>query len=402
MFYDFDAVHDRRGTYCTQWDYIQDRFGEAGILPFSISDHDFRVPEPIVERLHKVVDHGIYGYTRWNHVDFKGAVTGFIARRHGVELPDGWVVYSPSVMYTLARLMCFFTEVGDGVAAFDPMYDSFIKIIEGNGRRLEPVPLVNVEGHYEIDFEALESALSMSRVLLLCSPHNPTGRVWAADELGRIVALCRDHHVKIISDEIHMDLTFGDSVHIPALALWSEYPEIYLASSCSKTFNTAGLGGSNALIPNDADRDQFLFQTRNRDLLNSANVMGMHAHMVGYTECDDYIDQLCDYLRGNHELVRSFIEKQMPEFSFEVPESTCLSWIDARRVPFTSAQIQDALVHVGRVGIMPGETYGQSGVGYLRMCIGGPRSKVEEGLRRFKLGMEALRSEGVACEGSAK
>ena len=106
MFYDFDAVHDRRGTYCTQWDYIQDRFGEAGILPFSISDHDFRVPEPIVERLHKVVDHGIYGYTRWNHVDFKGAVTGFIARRHGVELPDGWVVYSPSVMYTLARLMC--------------------------------------------------------------------------------------------------------------------------------------------------------------------------------------------------------------------------------------------------------------------------------------------------------
>ena len=284
MFYDFDAVHDRRGTYCTQWDYIQDRFGEAGILPFSISDHDFRVPEPIVERLHKVVDHGIYGYTRWNHVDFKGAVTGFIARRHGVELPDGWVVYSPSVMYTLARLMCFFTEVGDGVAAFDPMYDSFIKIVEGNGRRLEPVPLVNVEGHYEIDFEALESALSMSRVLLLCSPHNPTGRVWAADELGRIVALCRDHHVKIISDEIHMDLTFGDSVHIPALALWSEYPEIYLASSCSKTFNTAGLGGSYALIPNDAVRDQFLFQTRNRDLLNSANVMGMHEHMVGYNE----------------------------------------------------------------------------------------------------------------------
>lgn len=402
MTYDFDVVHERRGTYCTQWDFIQDRFGEAGILPFSISDHDFRAPDPIVERLHKVVDHGIYGYTRWNHAEFKQAVTGFFERRHGVEIPDEWVVYSPSVMYTLARLMCFFTEVGDGVAAFDPMYDSFIKIVEGNGRRLDAVPLANVDGHYEIDFNVLETALASSRVLLLCSPHNPTGRVWTPEELGRIVSLCRDHNVRIISDEIHMDLTFDGAVHTPALAMWSEYPEIYLASSCSKTLNTAGLGGSYALIPNALVREQFLFQTRNRDLLNSASVMGMHAHIVGYTECDDYIDQLCDYLRGNHELVKSFIAAELPELSFEVPESTCLSWIDARRVPFASEQIQEALVHIGRVGIMPGETYGPGGAGYLRMCIGGPRTKVEEGLRRLKLGLEALHEGDAACKGSVK
>ena len=402
MAYDFDTVHNRRGTYCTQWDYIQDRFGEAGILPFSISDHDFRVPDPIVARLHEIVDSGIYGYTRWNHHDFKGAVTGFIARRFGVELPEEWVVYSPSVMYTIARLMCFFTEPGDGVAAFGPMYDSFIKIVEGNGRKLVANKLLDKGGHYEIDFESLERALASSRVLLLCSPHNPTGRVWTAEELGRIVELCRAHRVKIISDEIHMDLELApERRHIPSLAFYRDYPEIYLVSSCTKTLNTPGLVGSYALMPNEDVREQFLYQTRNRDLLNSASIMGMHAHMVGYTECDDYIDELRAYLRGNHEAVKAFIDSELPDLSFEIPEATCLSWIDARRVPFSSAEIQDALVHVGRVGIMPGETYGVGGEGYLRMCIGGPRSKVEEGLKRLKLGMDALYAGAVTTGASA-
>lgn len=403
MVYDFDAVHDRLGTYCTQWDYIQDRFGEAGILPFSISDHDFRAPDPIVKRLHEIVDHGIYGYTRWNHHEFKGAITGFISRRFGVDLPEEWVVYSQSVMYTLARLMCFFTEPGDGVVMFDPMYDSFYKIVNGNGRTPVCNKLVNREGRYEIDFEALDRDLSCARVMLLCSPHNPTGRVWTRDELRQIVELCRKHRVKIIADEIHMDLELAPQRrHIPSLAFYDEYQEIYLASSCTKTLNTPGLVGSYVLIPNEDVREQFLYQTRNRDLLNSASLMGMHAHMVGYTECDDYIDELRAYLFGNHELVSAFIQEHMPDFSFAVPESTCLSWIDARRVPFTSAQIQDALVHVGRVGIMPGETYGEGGAGYLRMCIGGPRSKVEEGLRRFKRGMDALYGGYSTSEGSTR
>lgn len=391
MDYDFDVVHDRLGTYCTQWDYIQDRFGEAGILPFSISDHDFLVPEPIVRRLHEVVDHGIYGYTRWNHHDFKGAITGFFERRFGTEFPEDWVVYSQSVMYTLARLMCFFTEPGDGVAAFSPMYDSFFKIVEGNGRKLVANALVNDDGRYRIDFDALDRDLARSRVLLLCSPHNPVGRVWTREELARIVELCREHRVKIIADEIHMDLELAEERRqIPALSFYDEYHEIYLASSCSKTLNTPGLIGSYVLIPDPDVRDQFLYQTRNRDLLNSASLMGLYAHMVGYTECDDYIDQLRAYLRGNHELVKAFIDANLPDMSFEVPDATCLSWIDTRRVPFTSQQIQDALVHVGHVGIMPGETYGEDGLGYLRMCIGCPRSKVEEGLKRLKASMDAL------------
>lgn len=395
MSYDFDAVHDRLGTYCTQWDYIQDRFGEAGLLPFSISDHDFRVPDPIVRALHEVIDRGIFGYTRWNHHDFKGAVTGFYARRFGVEMPEDWVLYSQSVMYTLAKLMCFFTEPGDGVVSFAPMYDSFIKICVGNGRRLISNKLVNVDGHYEIDFEQLDADLADARVMLLCSPHNPCGRVWTREELSRIVALCREHRVKIISDEIHMDLEMAEERRqIPALAFFDEYPEISIASACSKTLNTPGLMGSYAIIPDSDVREEFLYQTRNRDLINSASIPGLYATMVGYTECDDYIDELRAYLRGNHELVKSFIDANLPDLRFEVPEATCLSWIDARRVPFTSAEIQDALVRVGRVGIMPGETYGEGGLGYLRMCIGGPRSKVEEGLARMKMAFDALYEKG--------
>lgn len=399
MSFDFNTVHERLGTYCTQWDYIQDRFGDAGILPFSISDHDFRVPDSIVRRLHEVVDHGIYGYTRWNHHDFKGAVAGFFARRFNVELPEEWVVYSQSVMYTIAKLMCFFTEPGDRVVAFDPMYDSFIKVVEGNGRRLVANKLVNDGGHYEIDFKALERDLASSRVLLLCSPHNPTGRVWTHKELARIVALCREHRVRIISDEIHMDLELGYARRqIPLLAFYGDYSEIYLISSCTKTLNTPGLIGSYAFIPNGDVRDEFLFQTRNRDLLNSASIMGMHGHMVGYTECDDYIDDLRMYLRANHELVKSFIDVNLPQLSFAIPEATCLCWIDARRIPYTSKEMQRSLVKTARVGIMPGETYGEGGVGYLRMCIGCPRSKVKEGLRRLKIGIDALYERGPIHE----
>lgn len=184
------------------------------------------------------------------------------------------------------------------------------------------------------------------------------------------------------------------SERVPPWHRHHEYPEISIASACSKTLNTPGLMGSYAIIPDSDVREEFLYQTRNRDLINSASIPGLYATMVGYTECDDYIDELRAYLRGNHELVKSFIDANLTDLRFEVPEATCLSWIDARRVPFTSAEIQDALVHVGRVGIMPGETYGEGGLGYLRMCIGGPRSKVEEGLVRMKMAFDALYEKG--------
>ena len=171
---------------------------------------------------------------------------------------------------------------------------------------------------------------------------------------------------------------------------YGEYKDIFTASSSSKTLNTPGLIGSYVIIPDEKIRDEFLGVTRRRDFLNSASIFGMYATMIGYTECDDYIDQLNEYIRGNMELVENFIRDELKDFKFQRPEATYLAWIDARDVPFTSDEIQDALVNVGGVAIMKGEIYGENGAKYLRMNLGCPRSKIEEGLKRFKKAMDYL------------
>lgn len=390
MNYNFDEVNNRLGTYCTQWDYIEDRFGEKDLLPFSISDTDFKIPKPITEKILEVAKHEIYGYSRWNHHDFKSSITDFYKRRHNCDMKEDWVLYSPSVMYSVSILIRLLSKPKDAVLTFNPMYDSFFTVIEDNDRRLISHHLVAKNGTFEIDFPLFEKQLEEAEILLLCAPHNPTGRIWTKDEMDTIVSLCKKHHVKIISDEIHMDIQLRDNKHIPLLSYINEYKELYTASSCSKTLNVPGLIGSYLLVPNEEIRDAFLHQTRKVDFLNSVSILGMYATMVGYRECDDYIDQLNAYIRSNMEYVKSFIDKELPDFKFEIPDGTYLAWIDAREVPFTTEEIQDALVHVGKVAIMKGEIYGESGTKYLRLNCGCPKSKLEDGMKRFKAAMDWL------------
>ena len=204
MRYDFDTIIDRRGTFCTQWDYIEDRFGEKDLLPFSISDTDFRAPEAIQDRLREMVDHGIYGYSRWNHDTYKGAVADYFRERHDTEVEKDWVVYSPSVLYSIAVLLRFLSRAGDGILTLQPMYDAFFRVIQDNGRRLEASELIDRDGHYEIDFADFERKAAESTVFLLCSPHNPTGRVWTKAELERMFEICRRYGLTVISDEIRI------------------------------------------------------------------------------------------------------------------------------------------------------------------------------------------------------
>lgn len=390
MNYNFDEVNNRLGTYCTQWDYIEDRFGEKDLLPFSISDTDFKIPKPITEKILEVAKHEIYGYSRWNHHDFKSSITDFYKRRHNCDMKEDWVLYSPSVMYSVSILIRLLSKPKDAVLTFNPMYDSFFTVIEDNDRRLISHHLIAKNGTFEIDFPLFEKQLEEAEILLLCAPHNPTGRIWTKEEMDTIVSLCKKHHVKIISDEIHMDIQLRENKHIPLLSYINEYEDLYTASSCSKTLNVPGLIGSYLLVPNEEIRDAFLHQTRKVDFLNSVSILGMYATMVGYRECDDYIDQLNAYIKSNMEYVKSFIDKELPDFKFEIPDGTYLAWIDAREVPFTTEEIQDALVHVGKVAIMKGETYGESGTKYLRLNCGCPKSKLEDGMKRFKAAMDWL------------
>lgn len=389
MQYNFDEVNSRLGTYCTQWDYIEDRFGQKDLLPFSISDTDFKIPKPITNKIKEVVDHEIYGYSRWNHDDFKGSITGYYKRRFDCDMQNDWILYSPSVMYSVSLLIRLLSKPKEAVLTFNPMYDAFINVIKNNDRELISHHL-NKDNGFTIDFDLLDEQLEKSEILLLCSPHNPTGRIWTDQEMVQMINLCKKHNVKIISDEIHMDIQLQENRNIPLLKYIDQYDQLYIASSCSKTLNVPGLIGSYAIIPNKEIYDSFLYQTRTKDFLNSVSILGMYATMVGYNECDDYIDQLNQYIKRNMEYVKEFIDKELPDFKFTIPQATYLAWIDARNVPFTSYEIQKALIEVGKVAIMKGETYGENGEKYLRLNCGCPLSKLEDGLQRMKKAMDWL------------
>lgn len=292
-------------------------------------------------------------------------------------------------MYSVSLLIRLLSKKGDKIVTFDPMYDSFISVITQNDRELVS-HMLNPDDGFSIDFDKLDKQLDGAAIMLLCSPHNPTGRIWTKEEMDQIVALCKKHGVKIISDEIHMDIHIKGEKNIPLLSYIDTYDQLFTASASSKIFNVPGLIGSYVFIPDKDVREAFLHQTRTKDFLNSASIFGMYATMTGYTECDDYIDQLCDYIRGNMEYIQKFIRENLPDFRFEIPQATYLAWIDARNVPFTTEEIQDALVNVGKVAIMRGEVYGENGKKYLRLNAGCPRSKLEDGLQRFKTAMDWL------------
>ncbi len=387
MRYDFDRVINRMGTYSTQWDYAADRFGRSDVLPFSISDADFAVPDEVMDALRARMEHPIFGYTRWNHADYKGSVADWFARDGVSHVDMDWVVYSPSVIFSAASIIRLVSGPGDAVVTLTPMYDAFYGLIQGNGREFVTVGQASAMDGYDLDWDALELALSRpeAKVMLLTNPHNPTGKVFTADELARIAKLCQANGVFLISDDIHRDIILGGVPYTPVTNVTCE--GVALLCSASKTFNTPGLIGSYALIPGADLREKFLFELKQKNALSSVSILGMTAQIEAYRLCSDYVDELVCYIRDNMRALKGFLDANLPEIRFEVPEGTYLAWMDASDLGMNAAELQRRLVEVGHVGIMSGETYG--GYGYLRMNVACPRSKVERGMERMLRGIRS-------------
>lgn len=385
---DFDEIIDRHGTFSTQWDYAADRFGSSDVLPFSISDADFAVPDEILSAMRQRMEHPIFGYTRWNHDSFKKPIVDWFARRGGASISSDWIVYSPSVIYTVGTLIRLLSQPGDTVVTFSPMYDAFFGMIQGNGRKLASVPISSAMDGYGIDWKSLERACSssMAKVLVLTNPHNPTGKVFSRAELGRIADICMSTRTFLISDDIHRDIVIGDVPYTPVTEIMQEH--VALACSSSKTFNTAGLIGSYAFIPDEELRENFLFELKQRNALSSVSILGMYAQMAGYQKCDEYVDKLCDYILGNMQLISDYLSNNIPSIRFSIPEGTYLAWMDVSGLKADPQRLQDVLVKVGHVGIMNGEAYGDGQ--FLRMCVACPRKKLEAGLSGLLAGVQSL------------
>ncbi|MGR2819611.1 MalY/PatB family protein [Vibrio vulnificus] len=390
---DFDTPIDRTGTYCTQWDYVQDRFGKSGLLPFTISDMDFAAPDVVLKALKQRLEHPVLGYSRWNHDDFKSAISHWYQTRFDCSIDQEQLVYGPSVIYIISKLIELWTTPGQGVVFHTPAYDAFDNMIEGQARQCVRTPLIKQRNRFEIDWQDLESKLAdaNNRVLLLCSPHNPTGRVWSQEELQRIADLCDKHDVKVISDEIHMDVSF--QCHTPYVGFGRQ--QWAVVTSASKSFNIPALNGAYALISEQSTREQYLHKLKAVDGLSSPSILGVLATMAAYREGEVWLDALKDYVRANHQFVRDSLEQAFPEVHYVIPEATYLAWIDLSPLNLDMVKLNRELIDHFNVAIMSGDVYGEVGKGYLRLNLGCPRSKVELGVKALIGAIKFLRESDV-------
>ncbi|AIR66225.1 MalY/PatB family protein [Cedecea neteri] len=388
--FDFSVPVDRHGTWCTQWDYVADRFGAADLLPFTISDMDFPTAPCILDALQKRLAHGVLGYSRWKNDDFLSAIAHWYQQRFGSSIDPESVVYGPSVIYMVSQLIRQWSQPGDGVLIHTPAYDAFYKAIEGNQRQVLSAPLQKTAEGWRCDMAELETLLARPecKIMLLCSPHNPTGKVWAREELQTMAELCERHGVRVISDEIHMDMVWGNNRHIP----WCEVDHggWALLTSGSKSFNIPALTGAYGLINNANDRQQYLNVLKGQDGLSSPAVLAIVAHIAAYREGESWLDALRDYLQSNLQFVADRLNQAFPELSWQPPQSTYLAWIDLRPLGLDDKALQKVLIDEQKVAIMPGYTYGEEGNGFVRLNAGCPRGKLEAGVERLINGIRSL------------
>lgn len=388
--FDFSTVVDRHGTWCTQWDYVADRFGAADLLPFTISDMDFATAPCITEALHQRINHGVFGYSRWKNDEFLAAVAHWFKQRFNSDIDVNSIVYGPSVIYMVSELIRLWSKPGDGIVVHTPAYDAFYKAIEGNQRRVVPVAMEKQASGWQCDMAKLEAALSQpsNTVLLLCSPQNPTGKVWTRDELQTMAELCKRYDVAVISDEIHMDMVWGDHRHTP----WNEVARSKwaLLTSGSKSFNIPALTGAYGLIDDDESRNAYLSALKGRDGLSSPSVLALTAHIAAYQQGEPWLDALREYLADNLRYIAEKLNSTFPSLHWQPPEATYLAWIDLRPLNIDDNALQKVLIEQQKVAIMPGFTYGAEGNGFVRLNAGCPRSKLEQGVQRLIDGITTL------------
>lgn len=391
MKYNFDEVIERRGTRSSKWDNVGARVGNPNALAMWVADMDFRCPQPVIEAVMKKAAFGIYGYP-YVPAQFREAVTGWVRKRHGWNADPDHVIYASSVIPGLFTAVQAFTEEGDGVILQRPVYYPFSNAIEENRRVVRNNALRLVDGHYEIDFENLEELARdpRTKLMLLCNPHNPTGRVYTREELTRIGEICCRNHVIIFSDEIHSDFVYPGSKHIPIAMLSDEIAQNTITSVApSKTFNLAGLRAASLIIDNPDLRAAMSKKfSENRSALGSA--MGIEAFIAAYEQGEEYLEQLLVYLEQNIAYLDSYLKEHMPRIRLIRPEGTYLMWLDCRELGLRREALDDFFTNKAEVALDKGFWFGEEGDGFMRMNIACPRKTLEKALAQIQREYDCL------------
>jgi cystathionine beta-lyase len=384
MTYDFDTVISRTGTASSKWDMLEELFGYPDVLPMWVADMDFSSPPEVVKALKQRAEHGVFGYT-FRPPSYYDAIIDWQKRRHGWSVPREWIVGVPGVVTAMSLLIKMLTEPHDRIMIQVPVYHPFYQIISQNGRTIVRNPLKLAGEHYEMDFAEMERQIISEKVkmLLLCNPHNPVGRVWTRDELTALGQLCLKHGVTVISDEIHGDIIFRGHRHIPFASLADEFAAIAVTCAApSKTFNIAGLNSAYAVIANPAWRDKLSRRLKTL-ALDMENCFAQVAVEACYRHGEAWLNELLVYLEENVGMMSEFLAQELPEIKMIRPEGTYLAWLDCREISSDPSVWKEIMYSRARVAFHNGSIFGREGAGFLRVNFGCPRSLLSEGLERF-------------------
>lgn len=379
MKYDFDKTIDRRATNSYKWDSAPE-----GVLPMWVADMDFRTAPAIIDALQKRVAHGIFGYTRVPDA-YYDAVTSWFSQRHGWDIDREWIIYTSGVVPAVSAVIKALTVPGDKVIVQTPVYNCFFSSIRNNGCEIVSNPLRRTADTYEMDFDALErcAADPRAKVMLLCNPHNPAGRVWTPDELTRLGNICLCNGVTVVADEIHCELVYQGFKYTPFASLSDAF--LHRSVTCvspSKAFNIAGLQIAN-IVAFDNDLRSRIDKAININEVCDVNPFGVAATIAAYNEGEEWLNQLADYLHGNYEAMAEFCRRELPEFPITRLEGTYLVWMDCSSLGMPSDALEHALLDDARLWLNAGTMYGAEGEGYMRWNIACPRSVMLDGLNRF-------------------
>ena len=380
MIYDFNKVNNRRGTCSCKWDDSAD----PEVLPMWVADMDFQTAPAIVEALQERISQGIYGYAHVPDEYYEAAIDWF-TRRHGWTFRREWMIYVPGVVPALSAIVKALTVPGDKVLIQTPVYNCFFSSIRNNGCGIETNTLVRDGDTFRIDFDDLEKKASdpSVKLMILCNPHNPAGRVWTRGELTRIGEICFRNGVTVVADEIHCELVYPGHEYIPFASISEEFQSRSITCiSPSKAFNIAGLHIANIVIP-DPEMRKRVDRAVNVNEVCDVGPLGVIAATAAYRHGEDWLTQLIAYLKGNFESFRKYCRENLPEFPVADLEGTYLVWMDCSRLGMASEALEEALVSEAKLWLNAGTMYGGDGEGYMRWNIACPRSVMLEGLERF-------------------
>jgi len=390
---DFDKFHDRSKSASEKWNKaaLKKHFGNENVIPFWVADMEFQAPTQIIDSLIQRAQNGIFGY-EYKLDSLYQAIINWYSTRHNLILDKKHIKFSRGILNAISILINLHTNEGDGIIIQPPVFFEFRLLIKDNKREVIRNPLKLIDDRYQIDFDDLEKKASdpKTKMLIICNPHNPVGRVWNKQELERVGEICLKHNVLVISDEIHGDIVFKGHKYIPFASLSKELLQIsFTCLSPAKTFNIAAVTDGLVIIPNDFYRNQYDDYT-GRLLINKTNAFSVVAMESGYAHAGPWLDELLVYLQNNLFFLKEYIKKNMPEVRVIEPEGTFLVWLDFRALGFEAKELESFIKEHAQIALNSGYWFGRQGAGFARMTFACPKELLEKGLLKLNKAIKKI------------